>query len=246
MSHAYIDGTVYHKRFVPTTHSFTYNFFMLYIDVAHMHTLRHRFFSYNRFNLFSFYAKDHFGKGDDFQTNVQELLKTFQMQATDTMCFITLPRIMHYTFNPISALLLLKNDRPYAMLVEVHNYNGGRTIYPAILEKQVNGSYRALAQKDMYVSPFFDTKGVYMFSLFYSDEMIKLSVTLEKEGETQLIARFSGILKPFNKHTTLQMFKKHTLLTLWVVTRTLWQSLQLWRKKLPWHSPRPIDQIQRF
>jgi len=246
MSHAYIDGTVYHKRFEPTIHEFTYKFYLLSIDLSHFKTLKNRFFSQNRFNLFSFYAKDHFGKGDDFLHNVTALLEKFEMEKTDEMHFLTLPRIMHYTFNPISLLLIMKNGKPDSMLVEVHNYNGGRIVYPAFLEEKENGTYVAVATKDMYVSPFFDAHGEYAFTLRHAPSKIQISVALHKEGVKQLIATFTGTLTPFNQETTLTMFKRHTLLTFWVVTRTLWQSFLLWRKKLTWHNPRKIDQTRRY
>ena len=55
------NGQVIHKRFKPKVHYFKYNVFSLLIDLSELETLdkKVRFFSYNRFNLISFYEKDH-------------------------------------------------------------------------------------------------------------------------------------------------------------------------------------------
>ena len=55
------NGTVIHKRFKPKMHFFKYDVFSLFIDLAELKILdkKIKFFSYNRFNLISFFEKDH-------------------------------------------------------------------------------------------------------------------------------------------------------------------------------------------
>ena len=55
------NGHVIHKRFKPKVHYFKYNVFSLLIDLSELETLdkKVKFFSYNKFNLISFYEKDH-------------------------------------------------------------------------------------------------------------------------------------------------------------------------------------------
>ena len=55
------NGTVIHKRFKPKKHFFKYDVFSLLIDLAELKILdkKIKFFSYNRFNLISFFEKDH-------------------------------------------------------------------------------------------------------------------------------------------------------------------------------------------
>ena len=54
-------GHVIHKRFKPKIHYFKYKVFSLLIDLSELNQLHNRvnLFSYNRFNLVSFYDKDH-------------------------------------------------------------------------------------------------------------------------------------------------------------------------------------------
>jgi len=61
MTSAIYNGTVIHKRFKPKTHFFRYSVFSLLIDLSELNHLDQtiKIFSYNKFNLISFYEKDH-------------------------------------------------------------------------------------------------------------------------------------------------------------------------------------------
>lgn len=246
MSHRYYDGTIYHKRFSPAKHDFKYKFFMLDIQLSTIEKLKNRFFSMNRFNLFSFYAKDHFGKSDDFKKNVKELLKRFAIDSDVKMRFVTLPRVCGFVFNPISLLILFENDKPSYLLAEVHNYNGGRVIYPVKLETSNGKTYIGESMKDMYVSPFFKRDGDYKFTLTYTNEKMSLNILLFENGQKMLVSNFEGKALIFNEKNILKLFFKHTFLTFWVVTRTIYQSIKLKIKGLAWTKPIQQDQVRRF
>lgn len=246
MSHRYYDGTIYHKRFTPKEHNFKYKFFMLDIQLSAIEKLKNKFFSMNNFNLFSFYAKDHFGNNDDFKRNVKELLKRFAISSNVKMRFITLPRIFGFVFNPISLLILFENDKPSFLLAQVHNYNKGRVIYPVKLKSNDGKNYKGETIKDMYVSPFFKRDGDYKFNLTYTNEKMSLNILLFEDNKKMLTSTFEGKALIFNERNIFKLFFKHTFLTFWVVTRTLYQSIKLKLKGLSWNSPIKQDQIRRF
>ena len=54
MSHSFFEGTVYHKRYTPKVHEFTYPFYLLDIDLSLLDRLKNRLFSFEGVNLFSF------------------------------------------------------------------------------------------------------------------------------------------------------------------------------------------------
>ena len=247
MSHLFYEGDVYHKRFSPKVHEFTYPFFLLDIDVTKLEELKNRFFSMSKFNVFSFSPSDHFGTSKNFYCNVVSILNEFNMQTTKKMRFLTLPKIFNYVFNPISILLLFNEDgSPKEMLVEVHNYNGGRVIYPVQLEATSQTRFKGSVAKDMYVSPFLKRDGVYKFALSIEENTFSISVTLDEDDEKKLIASFKGSQKEFSAKSVMSLFCKHTFLTFWVVTRTMWQSLKLWIKGIQFMSVIAQDQIRRY
>jgi DUF1365 family protein len=246
MSHQLYEGRIFHKRFTPQEHQFIYPFFLLDIDVAQLASLKGKLFGYDRFNLFSFSTKDHFGKSKDFYQNIVALLEQYGVEATQKMRFLTLPRMVNFVFNPISILILFDEcSRPTQMFVEVHNYNGGRIVYPVVLEALSLTRYRGEVAKDMYVSPFLKRDGVYHFGLRVEEGRLLIGITLYEEGKKKLIASFDGEARPFHSRSLLKLFARHTFLTLWVVTRTLWQSLRLMRKGIKSHPVTHQDQIRR-
>lgn len=247
ITHNFLDGTIFHKRFHPKTHDFKYKFFMIDIDLQTLESInKNRLFSYNRFNLFSFFTKDHFGKSDDFLKNVDELLKKYNIEKTPKMRFITLPRILGFVFNPISVLILFEDNKPSFMFAEVHNYNGGRVIYPVKLNQKNEKSFSGNTRKDMYVSPFFKRDGDYSFDLTYDEEIFQLSIKLYEDEKKVLVSNLLTKKVEFSDKSTLKLFLKHTLLTFWVVTRTIYQSIKLKLKGLKWTQPIPQDQTRRI
>lgn len=245
MSHRILDGTIYHKRFLPKVHEFNYKFFMIDMDLDSMDSLKKPLISYNSFNLFSFYSKDHFGKSEEFIENVEELLKKLDIKKGTHMRFVTLPRILGFVFNPISALIIFEEKVPRYMVCEVHNYNGGRVVYPIELKTRDGYRYYGDTLKDMYVSPFFKRDGEYKFSLTYDHKGMGLNITLKEDGVKKLVSVLKLEHLAYRNSSILSMFFKHTLLTTWVVTRTLYQSLKLKLKGLEWQSPIAKDQIRR-
>ena len=233
------------KDIVLKTHDFKYKFFMLDIDMSKFEKLDNKYFSQNSFNLFSFNTKDHFGESTDFKENVKNLLKECDLKATEKMRFVTLPAIIGYVFNPISVLILFENNKPSFMLAEVHNYNGGRIIYNVKLETNDNKHYKGKSLKDMYVSPFFKRTGEYSFDLTYTSNNFSIGINLYEDEKKVLTSTFVGKSLVFSETNILSLFLRHTLLTFWVVTRTIWQSLKLKLKGLKWNGPEAIDQIRR-
>ena len=232
MSHHFFEGKVYHKRYSPKVHEFTYPFYLLDVDLSSLEKLKNKLFSLEGFNLFSFKSKDHFGKSKDFMENVHALLKEFDLSSTEEMHFVTLPRVMNFVFNPISVLILFEKGNPTHLLAEVHNYNGGRVVYPVKLQSKDGKNYIGEVMKDMYVSPFLETSGDYRFLFRREDDKMSLKVDLYEADKKKLTASFTGTSRPFESKTVAKLFFKHSFITFWVVTRTLWQSLKLWRKGL--------------
>ena len=245
-NHKFYEGNIYHKRFHPRVHEFKYNFYLLDIDLNYFQNLKNSFFSINKLNLLSFKTKDHFGKSDNFLENVDELLEKFNIKKTNNMRFLTLPRVLNFVFNPLSALVIFnENNEATHLLAEVHNYNNGRVIYPIILEKK-GKSYTGKVIKDMYVSPFFKTDGVYEFQLKYDENKLFLKIDLFEDNEYKLTAIFNSKAKDFNKKSSLNIFLKYMFSTFLVVTRTYIQAIRLFIKGLKIHSPREQDKERRY
>ena len=106
-------GSVIHKRFKPTIHSFKYKVFSLLIDLAELDTLQKnlKIFSYNKFNIVSFFDVDHGPRdGSPVENWVKDNLKKnnqeYEGVQIKLLCY---PRIFGYVFNPLSVFYIYDN-----------------------------------------------------------------------------------------------------------------------------------------
>jgi len=246
MNHRFLEGNILHHRFLPKKHRFVYDFFFLDIDVYDLPSLKSSFFSSSSFAPMGFFARDHFGQDDSLLLNAQTLFQTLGWEEPPHLRFITLPRIFHFVFNPISILLLLDaSEKPTHMVVEVHNYNGGRVLYPMVLAHEKSDFYKGEHPKTLYVSPFLGFDGMYTFHISYTPTHFSLRIELSQMDTPMLLTSFTGESLPFSQQNIKHLLCQHTFLTLFVVTHTLWQSLRLWLKGIAWMGPRNIDQTRK-
>ena len=97
-------GEVIHKRFKPKEHFFKYSVFSLLIDLSEIRLINKKipFFSYNKFNVLSFFDKDHGERdGSDLGIWVRKKLKekgiTSEEIKIKILCY---PRIFWICFQP--------------------------------------------------------------------------------------------------------------------------------------------------
>ena len=248
-NHRFYEGNIYHKRFHPKIHDFNYKFYLLDIDVANYNSfekLKNGFFSINKLNLLSFNTKDHFGTSNNFLENIDDLLKKFNIEKSSKLRFITLPRVLNFVFNPISILVIFdKKENPTHILAEVHNYNNGRVIYPVKLEKK-GKSFFGIVKKDMYVSPFFETTGVYEFELKYDQNKLFIKIDLYENSLHKLTAVFNSKSMPYTFKNILKIFFRYMFSTFLVVSRTYYHAIRLYLKGLKIYSPRENDKTRRY
>ena len=97
MTSCIYNGTVIHKRFKPKIHFFKYRVFSLLIDLSELEKLDKtiNFFSYNKFNLISFFDKDHGDRDGSLLTDwVKKNLKQNNISSeTVSYTHLTLPTI---------------------------------------------------------------------------------------------------------------------------------------------------------
>ena len=135
-------GRVMHQRMRPARHRLAYQVFSLLIDLDELPVLaqRLRFFSLNRFNLFSLYEADYGsskregkGSGSQRQTlrqRVEVQLLAAGLQIGGPIRLLSMPRILGYAFNPLSVYFCyLPDGELQAILYEVNNTFGERRLW---------------------------------------------------------------------------------------------------------------------
>ncbi|WP_026988193.1 DUF1365 domain-containing protein [Fodinicurvata fenggangensis] len=240
-------GQVMHKRLRPFGHRFVYRIFQLWLDLDELPKLGHRLrlFSHNRFNLFSFYDRDHGARDGGalrpwIEARLAEADIDLEGGAVRLLCF---PRILGYVFNPLTLWFCHHRDGSLrAVLYEVRNTFGDKHGYLIPVEHSP-GPGEALQQscdKAFHVSPFIPMQARYRFRLPLPDA--RLSVVIRQsvpEGE-QLVAVQSARRQVLSDRKLLRAFFTYPLLTLKVIGAIHWQALRLWLKGASFHRrPQP-------
>ena len=119
-------GLVTHKRFKPKKHFFSYKTFSLLINLNEIENLQRKikFFSYNKFNILSFYNIDHGPRdGSSLTKWVKKNLNKAKININGgTIMLFCFPRFFGYVFNPLSIFYCYdKNKKLKAVLYEVKN-----------------------------------------------------------------------------------------------------------------------------
>jgi len=230
-------GKVMHKRLQPFVHAFTYRVFSLYIDLDETaeSDRRLRLLSHNRWNLFSFYDRDHGPRdGSPLRPWVDRQLGAAGIDlaggAVRLLCF---PRVMGYVFNPLSIWFCYRADgRLRAVLYEVSNTFGERHGYlvPLAADHPSGAPVVQGAAKRFYVSPFIAMKQHYQFRLTEPDERLAVAIKQGGPEGAQMVARHSGRRRGLTDGNLLLAFFAYPLMTLKVIGAIHWQALRLWLK----------------
>ena len=125
MNSCIYNGVITHTRFKPVKHFLKYKTFSFFIDLDEIEKLDKdiKIFSYNKFNIFSFYDKDHGDRdGKNLKVWVLDNLKKFNIDENiNNIKLLCYPRIFGYVFNPLSIFYCYKDNSLKAIFYEVKN-----------------------------------------------------------------------------------------------------------------------------
>ena len=227
------NGNVIHKRFKPKEHFFKYKVFSLFIDLSELNELNDKlkFFSLNKFNLISFYEKDH---GDRDGSSLFEWVKKNLINNeinTDNikvklLCY---PRILGYVFNPLSIFFVYdRNDNLISILYEVKNTFGEQHTY--IFKANDNKIITNKCNKKFYVSPFIEMDCEYNFRVLRPSNTISVIIDQKDKNGKLLFASQDGIAQELNEKNLLFSFISHPLMTFKIIAAIHYEALKLWIK----------------
>ncbi len=239
-----------HNRFSPVPHRFHYNLFMWWIDLDEVDQLSksNPFISHNRFNLFSFYDKDHI-YGDTNKKSVRENIIKFLEDRGKTwdgekIYLMTNLRTFGYLFNPVSFYYLMdKEGSPQYSIAEV-----GNTYYEMkafLLENFDGKTFDLKIPKNFYVSPFTQLDDEFHFRLQVPGEKMNIKIDDYRKGEKFFISTLTGVRKPITSWSVVKAFLRFPMVTLQVIILIHWQALRLWLKKVPFHSKAANPELQQ-
>ena len=232
MNSCIYNGIVTHTRFKPIRHNLRYKTFSLLLDLDEVEKLDKKLsiFSHNKFNLFSFYDKDHGDRdGSSLKTWVLSNLKKFNIhQNINTIKILCYPRIFGYVFNPLSIFYCYDNTNLKAIFYEVKNTFNEQHTY--IFKVNNNEKIDQKCKKKFYVSPFMDMETYYNFKLLEPDQKLSVYIKQTDTEGTVLTATQTGDKKELSLKQLILNFIKYPLMTIKIISSIHYEALLLWKK----------------
>jgi uncharacterized protein len=230
-------GDVMHARLKPVRHRFSYRVMSLLIDLDRLIEANRQspLFAVNRAALYSFCEKDHGQRdGSSLRAYAERCAAEHGIDLNGgRVLLLCYPRLMGYTFNPLSAYFCYHADGHLALIIyEVRNTFGDIHLYvlPVGAEQISDAGVRQQQDKLFYVSPFIEMAMRYHFRVSPPGERIRLRI-LETDREGPLLAAtFSGRRRALTSAALLRSFFSLPLVTFKIVAAIHWEALRLWLK----------------
>ncbi len=229
------NGKVIHRRFKPKEHYFKYNVFSLLIDLNELEEINKyiKFFSYNKFNIISFYDKDHGDRdGSSIKLWVKKNLRNIGIMTEDiSIKLLCYPRIFGYVFNPLSTYFIYnKHSELISIFYEVKNTFGEQHTY--IFKAQDEKTVQNKCKKKFYVSPFIEMDCEYHFKTLNPREQLSVVINQNDKDGKLLFASQDGISKDFNNKNLILSYLTHPLMTFKIIGAIHYEAFKLWAKRI--------------
>ena len=227
-------GKVIHRRFKPKEHYFKYSVFSLLIDLDELEDIQKEIsiFSYNKFNLISFFDKDHGERDSSSLKNwVYSNLKRSGIEEEVKIKLLCYPRIFGYVFNPLSIFFVYdKNSKLIAILYEVKNTFGEQHTY--VFKTNDETVIQNNCKKQFYVSPFIEMNCEYSFKILKPKEQLSVVINQSDEEGKLLFASQDGTAREFNNKNLIISFLSHPLMSFKVIAAIHYEAFKLWIKRI--------------
>lgn len=226
-------GHTHHTREKPFRRSFSHRIAMLEIDIDRLAEAGglSKLFSVGRGNLVSFRPEDNGARSAAVPLRTWAEARFAEAGIGlegGAIRLLTFPRVLGYGFAPIS--VWLGHDPAGDLrgaIYEVHNTFGETHSYVSALNPE-RGQQRA--EKELFVSPFFDVSGEYRFGLRRSDAATALTVeNLSADGRHH-VASLVVAPKKLASPAILKWLVTMPISGLGVMFAIHWQALHLWLK----------------
>jgi len=227
-------GNVVHKRFKPKIHFFKYKVFSLLIDLSELELLDKnlKIFSYNKFNIVSFYDRDHGARdGSSIKEWVIDNLKKNNIDNENIQIkLLCYPRIFGYVFNPLSVFYIYDNNSNLiSVLYEVKNTFGEQHTY--IFKTDIDQNLiQHTCKKKFHVSPFIEMDCTYFFRLLKPGKKISVIIDQNDKDGKILYASQDGVRSEISNANFVKSYLKHPLMTFKIILAIHFEAFKLWSK----------------
>ena len=241
-------GEVFHQRFTPCEHKFSYKIFFLAIDFDELPQLAQvgRIFKTDRFAPLRFFAPDYLGNKTTIskQDIWNKVIELGGQDLHGRVLFVGQMRCFGLYFSPINTYYCYdeRGECRY-LLAEVSNTPWNERHYYLI-----NLQTEQMSEKAFHVSPFMDLEMKYHWRIKPPSTHLSLSIesrTHAAEDDKFFRANIAMTRQAFNNKNLLKNVLSIPMMTLKTVVGIYWQALKLYAKGVPYiaHSKKDNSHV---
>lgn len=249
LSSAIYQGTVRHRRFSPKKHEFSYQVFMMYLDIKELDKV----LSFSPFWSASRWAPARF-KRDDFHLNkkyldnpnteslpnIDDSIRDTVEQETGTrpsgpIRMLVNLRYWGYSINPLSTYYCFdtSGEKIVAIVAEVHNTPWNERHAYVLSEGDFNKKQLCRFQKKFHVSPFNPIDMSYRWQSTTPTNILSIHLENWQKNSKIMDATLTLKYQPINAKNMNAILIRFPWMTVKVVMAIYWQALKLWLKGVP-------------
>ena len=237
-------GHVKHTRVGPVRHHFSYNLYMILLDLDRIQSDLEKlsFCGYNRYSLLSFH-QDHYLRQYAGKTLKQRLLNVVkdrvQLNGREKIYLLTQLRCLGVLFNPVSFYFIVHDDASLSLVAEVTNTPWLEThcyILPA--QSRQGRFYFYKFDKQHHVSPFLEMDYVYQLKTAFSRRNLLVYLENSRCDNKAFFATLTLQKLPLNQKNINKVIRRYPFMSWRVILAIYWQALKIYRKGNPfYHHP---------
>ncbi|MHC4845762.1 MAG: DUF1365 domain-containing protein [Planctomycetota bacterium] len=237
-------GRVHHRRHGSVSHRFTYDLFMLYLDLDELDEAfdGRWLWSTERANLCSFRRSDYLGDPDVplKQAVLDRVEQACGKRPDGAVRLATQVRMFGLVFNPVSFYYCFDRDEQLqAIVAEITNTPWNeRHAYVLTRDEDLgnDGRHRWEFEKDFHVSPFMGMDHDYVWRFDDPGEHLVVLMDNLQRGERVFDVALTMNRHPLDGPSLARALAAHPFMTGKIVLGIYWQALRLFIKRASFHT----------
>jgi DUF1365 family protein len=241
MHSAIYRGYVRHRRFTPHAHRFSYQVFMMYLDLDELDKV----FAVSPFWSRKPWRPARFERSDFLGDPAVPLKRAVQQRIHDEtglwhegpIRMLANLRYFGFNINPISCYYCFDAQKALQFIVvEVTNTPWNERQSYVIQCDPKQRFQRSQFQKLMHVSPFNPMNMMYHWCSNNPQRVLSLNLETERDGEIDMDATMALKRRDINGASLAGILLQHPWMTAKVALTIYWQALKLWVKRNPFYD----------